>query len=196
MCRAGGCASRKSADVLPQLGPYSWARFFFRDAPASSRGLLRLAVHLPPKGTIAEWHRHVRLGVKSGKPQCEHMFSVVHPTTDIPANGSFAPTAVARISTAGFQKGYSALFSVRTRSSRSLIGHQASAIAHGQLMTGIRQTAAWPRHPSFRGCPSLPLSPRSQPRPLHLPRGPSLGGLVCRTPVAASQNDLQVCNRP
>jgi hypothetical protein len=34
--------------------------------------------------------------VKSGKPQCEHMFSVVHPTTDIPANGSFAPEAAPR----------------------------------------------------------------------------------------------------
>ena len=31
--------------------------------------------------------------VKPGKPQCEHMFSAVHPTTDIPANGSFAPGA-------------------------------------------------------------------------------------------------------
>jgi hypothetical protein len=31
--------------------------------------------------------------VKSEKPQCEHMFSVVHATTDIPANGSFAPVA-------------------------------------------------------------------------------------------------------
>jgi hypothetical protein len=33
------------------------------------------------------------LWVKTGKAQCEHMFSVVHPTTDIPANGSFAPEA-------------------------------------------------------------------------------------------------------
>jgi len=36
-------------------------------------------------------------------------------------------------------QGYSALFSARMRNSRSLIGHQASAIAQGQPMTGIRR---------------------------------------------------------
>ena len=34
--------------------------------------------------------------VNSGKHQCEHMFSVVRPATDIPANGGSAPTAVIR----------------------------------------------------------------------------------------------------
>jgi hypothetical protein len=31
--------------------------------------------------------------IKSGKPQYEHMSSVVHPTADILANGRFAPEA-------------------------------------------------------------------------------------------------------
>jgi hypothetical protein len=56
---------------------------------------------LVSKSTKSRWNFYKKIPrgsfhtawVKSGKPQCEHMFSVVHPTTDIPANGSFAPEA-------------------------------------------------------------------------------------------------------
>jgi len=44
-------------------------------------------------GLHMRWSRRLHR-VKSGKPQYQHMSSVVHPTTDIPANGRFAPTAV------------------------------------------------------------------------------------------------------
>ncbi len=113
-CRARGARRAKKSDPRHPAGRLLRPRNYRPRSPHASEKrdeLAPLHVHPPCSGddiilaqishlvgaetgieTIAAAHSKCRLRVKSGKPQYEHMSSVVHPTTDIPANGSFAPT--------------------------------------------------------------------------------------------------------